>query len=180
MRCNISHHGNGQRSSLPAQLRAHADMLDLTMRPLLQIAREITPVRAAKTLFMPIVMVIGVPAAVLSLLYLLIGVDPRPDVGVFLGDAFGSSLPIIGYCLLIWLAHVVVYTFLVRSRPTQYVAALRDHPIPEPRVRWCPPVDRWRILSWVGLRLHRQLTFLRGLTRGMYAVWRAGTHPQLE
>ena len=150
------------------------------MRLLLQIAREITPVRAAKTLFMPIVMVIGAPAAVLSLLYLLIGVDPRHSVGVFLGDAFSSSLPIIGYCLLIWLAYVVVYTFLVKSGPTQYVAVLRDHPTPEPKVRWCPPVDRWRILSWVEFRLHRKLIFLHRSTRGMYVVWSAGTHPQLE
>ena len=79
---------------------------------LLQIVREITLVRAGRTLFLPIVTVIGIPAAVISLVYLLIGVDPRPFVGAFLGDALDSSLTTIGICMLVWLAYAVIYSFM--------------------------------------------------------------------
>ena len=146
----------------------------------LQILREFTLFRTARMLFMPILMVIGIPAAVLCLLYLLIGVDPRPFVGLFVGDALDSSLTIIGSCLLVWLAYAVIYSFLVRCGPTDYVAALRDHPTPDTRVRWRPPVDGWRIFSCFGLRLHRALISMYGSTLGPCTVWSAATHPQLE
>ena len=129
---------------------------------------------------MPIVTVIGIPAAVIGLLYILIGMDPRPFVGAFLGDALDSSLTTIGICMLVWLAYVVVYSFLVRTGSTRYVAALRDHTFPETRLRWCPAVDRWRVFIWSDLRPGRELISICKSTRGPSMIWSAATHPQLN
>ena len=129
---------------------------------------------------MPIVMVIGIPAAVIGLLYLLIGMDPRPFVGAFLGDALDSSLTTIGICLLVWLAYAVVYSFLVRSGSTRYIAALRDHTVPEIRLRWRPAVDRWRVFLWLDLRPIRELISVCRSLSGSRMIWTAATHPQLN
>ena len=155
-------------------------MLDSYVLMFIQALREITPLRAAKTLFMPILTVIGIPAAVISLLYMLIGVDPKPFVSVFLGDAFDSSLPTIGCCLLAWLGYVVLYTLLLRSGATRYVVALLDHPTPETRMRWCPPVAKWRIFTWLEQKLNRELTSMRRAICALYMAWSAATNPQLE
>lgn len=150
-----------------------------------RIIRQVDPKALAKTIAQAIVLPFGISVLYLTLLGLILRVDPAPVVIGFLVDGSYASAPIVACCVLAWLAYLPVHATVVYPRSTQILASLRDECIyPTKAPKWFPVpcyTEKWRFLihrahvAWC--RLKRTVENADGT---LSTFWSASLNPQLE
>ena len=139
------------------------------------------PVALGRACLWPFVQVIAGYAALLSSLYLLVGLDPTVPVGSFVSDSVDATMPLAGRLAAIWIFYSLFYLLLGMHDRDQCIAGVflgRAAEVWERRILLFSAQHAFRFRPVFPPPLLRLLR--RGLPNWLATGWRAEDRVQLE